>query len=49
MGQMEPRRAQFMRSSTLEMTNSAGLERAVGEEGGGGRAYEVGVGDDESG
>lgn len=44
-GQMEPRRAQFIRSSTLEMTNSAALETPTGDEadGGGGGAYGVGV------
>uniref|UniRef100_A0A2P2NLH1 Uncharacterized protein n=1 Tax=Rhizophora mucronata TaxID=61149 RepID=A0A2P2NLH1_RHIMU len=35
MGQIEPRRAQFIRSSTLEITNSAAFERPVGGEVGG--------------
>ena len=45
MGQMEPRRAQFIRSSTFEITNSAAFETPAGEEadGGGGGAYGVGV------
>lgn len=40
MGQIDPRRAQFMRSSTFEITNSAAFERPAGDEveGGGGRA-----------
>lgn len=44
-GQMEPRRAQLRRSSTLEITYSAALERPGGEEaeGGRGRLYGVGV------
>ena len=44
MGQMEPRRAQFMRSSTLEITNSAVLDSPGGEEVDGGRGREYGVG-----
>jgi hypothetical protein len=38
-GQIDPVRAQFIKLSTLEITNSAGLERPVSEdeEGGGAR------------
>ena len=44
MGQMDPRRAQFMRSSTFEITNSAVLDTPAGEaDGGGPRAYGAGV------
>lgn len=47
MGQMDPRRAQFNRSSTLEITNSAALERPAGEvdDGGGAREYGAGAAD----
>lgn len=47
MGQIEPRRAQFMRSSTLEITNSAALDIPAGEEVDGGGAEAYGVGADE--
>ncbi|KAK3224569.1 hypothetical protein Dsin_011594 [Dipteronia sinensis] len=46
MGQIEPRRAQLSRSSTLEITNSAVFDSPAGcpdNDGGGGRAYEVGA------
>lgn len=48
MGQMEPRRAQFIRSSTFEITNSAAFDTPAGGEadGGGGGAYGAGVGVD---
>lgn len=40
MGQMDPRRAQFMRSSTFEITNSAAFDSPAGDvaDGGGGGA-----------
>ena len=49
MGQIEPRRAQFMRSSTFEITYSAAFGSPVGDEaeGGSGLAYGVGEAVDE--
>ena len=48
-GQIDPRRAQFNRSSTLDITNSAVLERPAGEVDAGGGAREYGAGASDSG
>lgn len=46
MGQIDPRRAQFIRSSTFEITNSAVFDKPSGEPVDGGPGREYGAGDE---